>query len=427
MDATPQRTSLWRNRDFLKLWGATSVSHFGSMFGALSLTALLTLDASAAEMGLLAALTGAPALLFSLVAGVWTDRLPRIRLLVTADVGRFALLLTVPLAWWLDSLRIEQIYAVAFLASTLEVVFNLSYRSALPRLVGRGELIDANSKLQMSESVAESASPAVGGALVQAVSGPFAVLCDALTFLMSGVLVGSIRRDDAAAAGERRPLFEEAIKGLGAVFRQPALRAFAATATTMSLSGGFFAALYGVWVVRELGFSPLAYGLLVGAGGAGSFAGAAIVRPLARRFGLGPSMTVARLVSGLLAFLTPLAGGPQWLAFAMLFSHQLFGDCLWVVYEINATSLRQTVTQDEQLGRVNALFLLLSEGLHPISAVAAGLLAVAIGVQWALLTGAAGMCLAVLWLLASPVPGIRGEEDGTSIHRKKEHLVGTNL
>jgi predicted MFS family arabinose efflux permease len=410
MDGAAGKASLWRNRDFTRLWGATSISHVGSMLGALSLTALITLDASAAEMGALAAATGLPVLLLSLVAGVWIDRLSRLRLMVAADLGRFVLLLTVPLAWALDSLRIEQLYAVAFLTSSLEVVFNLSYRSALPSIVGRGDLVDANSKLQMSESVAESGAPALGGALVQAVSGPFAVFCDALTFLASGALVQSVRRADVATVSGEGSLLDDALDGLGAVFRQPILRAFAGVAATMSLSGGFFAALYGVWVIQELGFSPLAYGVLVGAGGVGSFLGAAVVGPVAHRFGLGPSMTFARLISGLLALLTPLAGGPDWLAFAMLFCHQFFGDGLWVVYEIDATSLRQAVTPDQQLGRVNSAFLLLGEGLHPLSAIVAGILAVAIGVQWALLLGAIGMCAAVLWLLASPVPSIRTHE-----------------
>jgi predicted MFS family arabinose efflux permease len=410
VDEAGSKQNLWRNRDFARLWGAASVSQLGSMLGALSLTALLTLDATAFEMGVLAAATGAPVLLFALIAGVWTDRLPRLRLMVAADLGRFALLLTVPAAWLFDSLRIEQLYAVAFLTSALEVVFNLSSRSALPAIVGRGELVDANSKLQMSESVAESGAPALGGALVQAAGGPFAVFCDALTFLVSGALVRSVRHADVVTPAPNGTLLGDAVDGLGAVLRQPVLRAFAGTAATMSLSGGFFAALYGVWVVTELGFSPLAYGVLVGAGGAGSFLGAAVVGRLAGRYGLGPSMTLARLASGVLALFVPLAGGPDWLVFAMLFGHQLFGDGLWVVYDISATSLRQSVTPDGQLGRVNAAFLLLSEGLHPLSAIVAGLLAVAIGVQWALLVGAVGMCAAVLWLLASPVPRITSIE-----------------
>ena len=411
MESTPAPRSLRRNQNFRRLWAATGVSHFGSMFGALSLTALVTLDAGAAEMGLLAAATGAPSLLFALVAGVWIDRLPRRRLLVLSDLGRFALLLSVPLAWLLDVMTIEQLYAVAFAVGVLEVVFNLAYRSTLPAIVGRGELIEANSRLQMSESVVESASPAVGGALVQAAGGPAAVLVDGLTFLGSGLLVAGIRGpDEAGAADGRGSLLREAGAGLTALWRQPILRAFAATAATMSLSGGFFAALYGIWVVRELGFSPLAYGILVGAGGIGSFLGAALAGRAVEALGPGPAMVLSRLLSGLLALLAPLAGGPDWLAFALLLAHQFAGDGLWVVYDINAMSLRQSVTPDAQLGRVNACFLLLGDGLHPLSAIAAGALALAIGVQTALLLGAIGMTLAVVWLLPSPVPWIKARE-----------------
>ena len=162
-----------------------------------------------------------------------------------------------------------------------------------------------------------------------------------------------------------------------------------------------------MWVVQELGFSPLAYGVLVGAGGVGSFAGATLVGPLSRRYGLGPAMVGARLLSGLLALLTPLAGGPVELAFVLLFAHQLLGDGLWVVYEINALSLRQAVTPDRQLGRVNAAFLMLGEGWLPAGTIAAGLIATSFGVHTAIWVGAIGQALAVVWLLASPAPSMR--------------------
>src|SRR5262245_9017050 len=159
------------------------------MLGALELTALLFLDASPAEMGLLSAAGSLPVLLFSLFAGVWVDRLPHKAVMVAADLGRFALLLSVPATALADALTMAQLYAVAFGAGCLTVMFDLAYRSVLPSLVPLSNLVDANSRLQMSESVAESISPAAGGAIVQAAGGPAAVLVDALTFLASGLFV----------------------------------------------------------------------------------------------------------------------------------------------------------------------------------------------------------------------------------------------
>jgi len=392
--ANDRRASLWRHTEFLKLWGATSVSHIGSMFGALSLTALLTLDASPAQMSLLAVCATLPVLLFSLAAGVWIDRLPRRPLLIVSDLGRFALLATVPTAALLDALTMGQVYGVAFGVSLLEVVFNLSYRSLLPGLVGRDELVEANSKL--------------GGAIVQVASSPFAVLLDALTFLVSGLLLTSIKRAPEQTDREaRRPLRQEALEGLMTVVRHPVLRAFALTSATVYAFGGFFVALYPVWVVQELGLSPIALGVLIGAGGVGSIAGAALVGPMSRRYGVGPAMTGARLTSGLLGLLTPLAGGPRELAFALLFAHQLLGDGFWVIYDVNALSLRQAVTPDRQLGRVNAAFLLLGEGWLPVGAIAAGIIATAFGVQAAMFVAATGMAFAVVWLLLSPARSMR--------------------
>lgn len=405
---SPSRTNLWRHRDFVKLWSATSVSQLGSMFGALSLTALLTLDASAGQMSVLAACSTVPVVLFSLVTGVSIDRLPRRPLMVAADLGRFVLLATIPVAALLDAMTIGHLYAVAFGVSLGDVVFNLAYRSAVPGLVPRDELVEANARLQMSESVAESGSPALGGAIVQVASGPFAVAIDALTFLVSALIVFTIRRTPVERPVEpRRSLRVEALEGIGTVARQPLLRAFAATAATVYGFGGFFYALYPVWVVQELGFSPVVLGVLIGAGGVGSIAGATFIGPLSRRFGVGPAMVGARFIAGVLALLTPLAGGPRELAFALLLVHQFVGDSMWTVYEVNALSLRQSVTPDRELGRVNATFLMLGEGLLPVGAIAAGLLATLFDVRTALAIGSVGMALGFVWLWASPARSMR--------------------
>jgi MFS family permease len=401
-------TNLWRHADFLKLWSATSVSHFGTMFGALGLTAIIFLEASPSQLGVLAAASGLPVLVFSVVAGVWVDRLPRRRVMILADCGRTALLLTVPAAALLGQLRVELLYLVAFGVGFLGVFFDLSYRAVLPGLVERNDLVDANSKLQMSESVAESVSPAAGGAVVQALGGPAAVFVDAMTFVASGALVAAIRgREPRRAEYTTRSVLAEAREGMGVVGRDRVLRAFAGTAGTGRFFGGFFLALYGIWVVRELEFTPVVLGVLVGAGGVGSFFGAAVVGKLSRRFGLGPLMVWSRFGSGLAAPLTPLAGGPAWLAFGLLLAGQLIGDFLAVVYEVNAMSLRQAITPGRLLGRVNATIHLLSDGMQPLGALVAGFLALAVGVQAALFIASAGMIADVLWLLFSPVPTIR--------------------
>lgn len=397
--------TLGSNPDFLKLWTAQTVSYFGSMFGALGLTALVFLDATPGQMGVLAMAQGLPVLLFALIAGVFIDRLPRRPVLILADIGRFAVLLTVPVAAALDGLSIAQLYVVGFMSGTLELAFNVAYRSYLPALVSRDHLLAANARLAATESIAESGSPALGGFVVQAAGGPVAVLLDGLTFLCSGILVATIRRDERSPGHEKRAVLTEAREGVAAVRANAVLRALTGAKGTTSFFGSFIGALYGVFLINELGLSPLAMGITIGAGGLGSVVGSWLVAPLSRRIGFG--MVILISSGGFYAWLIPLAGGPKELAFAMIVAAQLFGDPFWTMYEIGAVSLRQAVTPDAMLGRVSSTMHLVEAGLAPVGALMAGLLAETIGVRETLAIAAAGVSSAAVWVLLSPIPKLR--------------------
>lgn len=399
---------LTRNPDFLRLWAGQTVSAFGSMFGALSLTALVFLGASVAQMGLLAMARGLPALLFALFAGVWVDRLRRRPVMIAADLGRAVLLLTVPAAALADSLYIEQLYAVAFLVGFLELGFDLAYRSYLPSVVERWEILEGNSKLSATESIAESASPAIGGWIVQAASGPVAVLVDALTFLWSAVCIGAIRRPEPKPQPHADSgMLSEMREGLALVRHDRVLRALVAAGGTFRFFGGFFEALYAVFLIRTLDFSPLLMGITIGAGGIGSFAGALVAGVMTRRLGYGPSILVSRVAIDAFALLIPLAGGPKEMAFAMIIVAQLCGDPFWATYEIATTSLRQSITPERALGRVNSSMNVVQSGLQPLGALTAGLLAEAIGVRETIWIAIGGGALGIAWLLASPIPRLR--------------------
>jgi predicted MFS family arabinose efflux permease len=348
---------------------------------------------------------GLPVLLFALIAGVYIDRLPRRPVLIVADVGRFAVLLTVPIAAALDGLRIEQLYAVAFAVGALELAFNVAYRSYLPALVTREHLLAANARLAASESVAETGSPALGGFVVQAAGGPVAVLIDGLTFLWSAVFVAAIRRPEPPAPREQRTVAAEAREGVAAVRGSPILRALTGAKGTSSFFGSFIGALYGVFLINELGFSPLVMGITIGAGGLGSVLGAWLIGPLSRRIGFGPTLLIS--AGGFYAWLIPAAGGPKELAFAMIVLSQVCGDPFWTMYEIGAVTLRQAVTADAMLGRVGSTMHLVEAGLAPIGALTAGLLAEVIGVRETLAIAAAGVSSAALWILFSPIPKLR--------------------
>jgi predicted MFS family arabinose efflux permease len=394
---------LLHNPTFRNLWAANTISSFGTMFGALMLTALIYLHASPAQMGILAAVTSVPVLLFALAAGVWVDRLQRVPVMVAADLGRFAVLMTVPLAAFAGKLHMEQLYLVAFVSGCLRVVFDLAFRSVLPELVPREHLVEANATLSMSESIAGGASPALGGGIAQSIGAPVAVLVDAVTFLVSGVFISRIPRPANGERPLRRSALAEAVEGIRAVTRQPMLRAVLAMVATYSFFSGFILTLYGLWIIEGLGFSAFTLGILLGSGAIGSIIGARIAAPMARRLGLGPSIVVTYFVAAGLSFLTPLAGGPVWLALAMLFCEQCLGDTFWVVHNVHAVSLRQAITPHEQLGRVNAVFLFASQGLRPLGALVAGVAAGYIGLRDGLLVSSTGITVAGLWLLFSPL------------------------
>ena len=158
--------SLWRQPDFMRLWVGQTVSSVGSVITreALPLTAILVLDAQPADLGILAAAGALPALLIGLFAGVWVDRVRRKPLMIGADLGRALILVTIPAAALAGILRMEWLMTAAFFAGGLTVVFNVAYATYLPSLVRPDQLVEGNSKLGVSDSLAEITGSAGGGA-----------------------------------------------------------------------------------------------------------------------------------------------------------------------------------------------------------------------------------------------------------------------
>src|SRR5215213_1091787 len=250
---------LWRHRDFMRLWAGQTISQFGSTITreALPYTAILVLNASPLQMGLLGAAGAAPLLLLGLFAGVWVDRVRRRPLMIAADIGRALLLLSIPIAYLLGWMRIEQLYVVAALAGTLTVFFDVAYQSALPGLVRREHLLEGNSKLGLSESVAEIGGTPLGGILVQLVSGPITLLLDALSFVFSAWMLRRIRADEPPPrpAEHHEHIMRDLSTGLRAIWADPLLRAMAGSSAIRSFFGWFFGAIYGLYAIRVLGMS----------------------------------------------------------------------------------------------------------------------------------------------------------------------------
>lgn len=405
------QTGLWRRPDFLRLWAAQSVSQLGSQVTllALPLIAALTLDASAFEVGLLAAAWSAPFLLVGLFAGVWVDRLPRRPVLIATDVGRAVLIAIIPVAHVFGLLGMPLLYVVAFLTGILSLFFDVAYLSYLPVMVTKDELLDGNGKLQSSESAAQIFGPGLAGGLIRFVSAPGALVIDACSFLASAFFISRIRTPEPppAPSADRPHVWREIGEGLGLVRRQPLLRALVACSATTNFFAHVFFAVYVLYMTRDLGLGAGAVGLVFATGGVGALIGALLAGPTARRFGPGPTLLAAQLLFGLAGLVIPLAVLFPRLALAMVVASEFFQWLTILVYDVNAVSLRQAVTPHRLLGRVNATHRFLAWGMRPLGSLVGGLLGGLIGLPLTLAAGEAGMFVAFVWLLRSPLPGLR--------------------
>jgi MFS family permease len=402
---------LWRNNEFLKLWTAETVSVFGSMVSgaALSFTAILFLNASPAQLGLLKVADLLPKFLAGLIAGVWVDRLRRRPIMIAADLGRALLLGAIPAAALLHRLRIEQLYAVTFLTGLLTLFFDVANRSYLPTLIPREALVEGNSKLTASASVAEFGAFSLAGWLVQWLTGPIAVLVDAVSFLFSALFLGMIGTPEPPPIphAERQGMREEVVEGLRVVLQDRILLSLAVTTLILSLAGGMISTVIVAFMTRTLGFKPGVLGMIWAVGGVTSMLGAIAAGPLARRLGTGPALALGLFCSSVGFLLVPLARGATLLSGALLVGNQMITDPAHTVYEINQRSLRQAIAPDRVLGRVNASLEFVGLGANLLGALAGGWLGGKIGLRATLFAAAGGSLLAALWLFLSPVWRVR--------------------
>ncbi|HLT20067.1 MAG TPA: MFS transporter [Thermomicrobiales bacterium] len=399
--------SLWQHRDFLKLWGAQSVTQVGTQISllAIPLVAAITLDASAGQMGLLAAAGTSPFLFFGLIAGVVTDRMRRRPILVWTDLGRAALMTLVPLAWWLDALTFTLLISVAFAVGVLNVFFEVSYQSYLPSVVRRDQLVEGNSKLETSRAGAQIAGPGLAGGLIQVVGAPVALVLDAVSFLISGILLGLIRAPEppVAQSESRNSIVAEMREGVTYILRSPLLRPIAGCTGTANFFGGMSVAVIVLFATRELGLYAGWLGAIFAGGSVGFLVGALLAGRAAARLGVGQAIVLGIAISGIGGLVLPLAGGAPLASAAILMAGIAITGVGGAIYNITQVSLRQTITPDRMLGRLNATMRFLVWGTLPLGNLAGGFTGGLIGLRGTLVLAGCGSLLATLWPLLSAV------------------------
>lgn len=410
--AGPPRASeadgLRHHADFNRLWFAQSVSVIGSQVTglALPLTAVLVLHATPWQMGVLSAAGSVPWLLLALVVGVWVDRLRRRPVLIAADIGRAVLVASVPVAAATGHLSMAHLYLVAFGAGVLTVFFDLAHQAYLPMLVERRHVVEGNAKLQMSNALSLLVGPGLAGVLVQALTAPIALLVDALSFLVSALALGFIRRPEPAAPPAQRGLGADVVEGLRFVFGQPVLRALVGYAATSNFVSNMVMTILVLYVTRVLGLSALEMGAAISFGALGGIAGAMQVRRLAGRLGVGRALIAVSLLDTLGTWAAVLADGPHWLRLAV-FAAAAFGVLFSTAASNTLTvSLRQTLTPDSFLGRMTATVRFVIWGVNPLAALVGGALGEWLGLRHTMALSAV-LSLAVLpWIYFSPLRGM---------------------
>jgi MFS family permease len=398
---------LLRDRPFRRYWNGQTISMFGDQIGfvAMPLAAVLVLHASAAEMGYLTALEWLPSLLFALPAGAWVDRRGRRRaIMITADLGRFALMGSVPVSYALGVLSLPQLFAVAFAAGTLSVLFTVSNATLFVALVPEDQYVEGNSLIYSSRALSFVGGPSLGGLLTQALSAPLAIGADSLSFLGSAFFLSRIRPAEPPPAEDRGGSL---MAGARFIRQSGLIRDSLLSVATINFFNFVFFALFVLYATRDLHVRAGLLGLVLGAGAVGSVLGSAVTKRVARAIGVGWTYFTGCLMFTAPLLLVPLAGGPRPLVLAMLFLAEFGSGFGVMLLDISIGSIFAAVIPDELRARVTGAFQAVNYGTRPLGALAGGALGTLLGLRPTLWIATVGGLAGFLWLLPSPLPRFR--------------------
>jgi MFS family permease len=402
---------LWSHPDFLKLWTGQSISELGSQVSQLAIPwlAAVGLLASPFAFSLLGVLGFLPFILFALPAGVWVDRLRRRQILIVGDASRAALLALIPILWALGVLQIWHLLILQFAIGIFTVFFDVAYQSYLPALIEREHLIDGNSKLQLTVSVAQVAGPSMSGGLIAAITAPYAIVLDAVSFVASTLFMLRMKHGEELpelAPGTERPrMWPQVKEGLQWVVGNRQLRAIAGCTGTSNFFGTSLFAIAILYFVRSLHLSAIEVGAVFAVGSIGSIAGALLANRLQKTIGVGRSIVVNAVLFSSAGIAYPLA--PHSFPLPVLMAGQLVFGFAGVTYNITQVSLRQAITPERLQGRMNAAMRWIVWGTIPLGLLMGGAIGQWIGLRTALWVGAIGSLPTFLWVLLSPVRSIR--------------------
>lgn len=394
-------------RNFRVLWGGQFVSDLGGQLTlfALPAIAIVSLNANALQVGALQAFEFAIVPLLATLAGVIADRYPRKRLMIGANLVRLATLASIPVAWMLHALTLGQFFVVGAICAAASVLFDTAYAAFLPSVCGRGEYHRNVSRMAMSGSVAEAVGTSTGGAIVQSVGGPFAVLVNVFTYVLSTVNLLRLRvSEEVAAPREHATVTDDAKAGFALVAGNPILRAVALCSATAYLGGAMVTSVFTLYAYRELHLSPAAFGLVMGFANLGLI-GAGFARRLADRFGARRTLAGATALSALGKFLFLVHAMPV----VALFAGRMLLSLTGPIASTTQQALQTAHVPDALLGRMNAAMRTIVWAALPIGSFAGGIVAHVGGIGSAIGIGATISLCAIGWLAACPALSRRAQ------------------
>ena len=373
--------SIFNDKAFKKVFSGTVISSFGSSITLiiLPIIAVSLLDASASQLGLLAALSSVPYLVFGPLVGVYSDRLDRLKILITADMLRAIVIASIIIVLMLGSLSIEILYVAVLIIGIGDVWFDVAHHAYIPSIVKSDDLLKAHSKLEMGYAVSKLTGPSAGGVIIQTLGAPLVLLVDLLSYIASGLLIFSIKKSDtnneesSPKAEGNSGFWLELKDGFAFLKGQDLLyRLTFRLLIWMFITGGVFALLV-MYLVKDLGLSSVTVGFLFSIMSIGLFIGSAIAPIVSKKLGVGKTIMLSNLLAPFALLLLASVNGNDWLSIALIIVSFIFYGVTFITYRINNVALRQALTPKHLLGRVSAL-------IRTVSVAATGLGALIIGI-----------------------------------------------
>lgn len=401
---------------FARFWWAEAVSGFGTAITLLALQTLVvvTLQSDAVAVGWLNTFRWLPYLVLGLVVGAMVDRVRRRPVMIVTDLTRAVLLAAIPLAWVLGVLTFPTLMVIVVLFGTVSLVNDGASQSFIPRLVPRSALQRAHARLDGADAVAQTAGPAVGGALIRLVGAPLAVLVDAASYLFSALMLTTLRVSEPAPVAERwsfRRFGGEVAAGVRWVYGESGLRRMAVATQVWFAGQATLLVVVVPFAYLQLGLSALQLGLVFALTGVGAVVGAATSTRVGRRLGTGGAIWCANLTSaaGVVVMAGAALAPTGWLAAAVLALGQLGHGWSMGLSNSHEMTFRQALTPDELQARTNTTLRSLNRAVIVVVSPLAGLCADRFGFVAALAAAAAIFASAALMLILSPLRRVRIE------------------